>query len=82
MNIDDIPTRIIKMTDEAKTMGDLYEMLNAIAYTIGGMVCHFEKDERSRVLISLTQSLGSGLQITAKSIGEPSDIEMIVGKGP
>ena len=71
--------QIAKITDKAKTMGDLHQLLNGMAYAIGGMVCHFDKEDRSGVLIDLTQSLGFGLQNTAKSIGEPSDIEMIVG---
>lgn len=81
MDTQRIIRRITSMTHEAKTTDELHEMLTAIAYTIGGVVCHFDKEDRSQVLINLTQDLGMGLQITAKSIGEPSDIEMIVGNG-
>lgn len=77
-----IVERIAEMTNEAKTMGDLHAMLHEIAYTLGGMVCHFDKDERSGLIIQLTQAMGVGLQMTAKSIGEPSDIEVIVGHKP
>lgn len=78
----EVVKRITKMTDEAKTFGDLQEMLHEIAYTVGGMVCHFERDERSHLIMDLTQAMGMGLMFTAKAIGEPSDIEMIVGKDP
>lgn len=78
----DIAKRITDMTAEAKTMGDLQQMLHEMAFTIGGMVCHFDKQERSSLLIELTQAMGMGLQLTAKSIGEPSDIEVIVGHRP
>ncbi|OUS73002.1 hypothetical protein B1748_23625 [Paenibacillus sp. MY03] len=70
------------MTNDAKTMEELYTMLHEIAYTLGGMVCHFDKEERSGLIIELTQSMGMGLQLTAKAIGEPSDIEVIVGHKP
>ena len=81
MSKGDISERIADMTNEAKTLGDLQKMLHEIAFTIGGMVCHFSKNDRSGLIIELTQALGLGLQLTAKSIGEPSDIEVIVGHG-
>jgi len=81
MKAEETSLKIMELTNEAKTMGDLHEMLNVIAFTIGGMVCHFDQDERSRLIIGLTESLGCGLMHTAKNIGEPSDIEMIVGRG-
>ena len=77
-----IAERIAVMTNEAKTMGDLHKMLQEIAYTLGGMVCHFDRDERSSLIIELTQAMGMGLQLTAKAIGEPSEIEVIVGHKP
>lgn len=80
MKNDEISNKIIELTMKAETPDDLGEMLNVIAYTIGGMVCHFHKDDRSSVLIGLTESLGQGLMRTAKAIGEPSSLEMIVGK--
>ncbi|MCM3560615.1 hypothetical protein M4D57_18785 [Brevibacillus borstelensis] len=71
---------IIKMTDQAKTMKELYEMLNSIAYTIGGMVCHFEQEDRTQVTISLTESIGLGLMNTSKSLGQPCSLEMVLGR--
>lgn len=82
MKSDQIIKQIIDMTNEAKSSDELHEVLSTIAYAVGGMVCHFVKEERSQAIISLTQSLGMGLQFTAKSLGEPSDIEMVVGMKP
>lgn len=78
----DVVQRITEISNEAKTMEDLHRMLHEMAYTLGGMVCHFDKEERSGLIIELTQAMGIGLQLTAKSIGEPSDIEVIVGHKP
>lgn len=77
----DIVKRLTDMTDEAKTMGDLHKMLYEMAYAVGGMVCHFDKEDRSGMIMELTQAMGMGLMTTSKVIGEPSDIQMIVGKG-
>jgi hypothetical protein len=76
----DISESIIKLTDSAKTMGDLHQMLHAMAFTIGGMVLHFPKDERSQVIMELTESLGMGFMNTSKNLGETSSIEMVVGR--
>ncbi|EJL29975.1 hypothetical protein [Brevibacillus sp. BC25] len=80
MKSEAIVREITQMTDQAKTMGELHELLNTIAYTIGGMVCHFDQDERSKVIIGLTESIGLGLMYTSKSLGEPCSIEMVVGR--
>jgi hypothetical protein len=72
---------IVAMVDKAKTMKDLDLLLHEITYTVGGMVVHFDKEERSQMIISLTQTLGLAFQQTSKHVGEPSDIEMIVGSG-
>lgn len=77
----DTVQRIIDMTSEAKTMGELHHMLYEMAHAVGGMVCHFDKEDRSGMIIELTQAMGMGLMSTSKAIGEPSDIEMIIGKG-
>lgn len=77
--MDKYSKQIIEMTDEVKTAGELYEMLSSIAFTIGGLICHFPQDERSQVFMQLTKSMGFGFQTTAKNIGEPSDMEIIVG---
>lgn len=82
MNKGDISNRIADLTNEAKTMEDLQKMLHEMAFTIGGMVCHFHKDDRSQLVIGLTQSMGMGLMLTSKNIGEPSNIEVIVGQRP
>jgi hypothetical protein len=79
MNIGDTVKRITEMTDEAKTIGDLQKVLHEMAYTIGGMVCHFDQEDRSQLLMELTQSMGMGLMLTSKSIGQPSDIEVVIG---
>lgn len=71
--------QVIAFADKAKTMEDLQQLLHGITYAVGGMVCHFDKEDRSSVLIGLTQALGMGLQTTAKQIGEPSDIEIVMG---
>ncbi|MEC0232673.1 hypothetical protein [Paenibacillus alba] len=72
--------QITGMAMEAKTADELHEVLRTIVYTVGGMVCHFVKEDRSQEIMSLLESMGMGLQFTAKAIGEPSDIEMVVGK--
>jgi hypothetical protein len=61
-------------------MGELHQMLHAMVFTIGGMVLHFDKDERSQVIMELTESLGFGFMNTSKSLGETSSVEMIVGR--
>lgn len=71
---------IMDMTDKAKTMGELHQMLNVISFTVGGMVCNFDSDERSQVLLGLTKALGDGFIKTSQDIGEPCDIEVVVGK--
>jgi hypothetical protein len=78
----DTVKRITDMTNEAKTMDDLHKMLHEMAYTLGGMVCHFDKEDRSGMIIELTKAMGMGLMVTAKAIGEPSDIEVVVGHRP
>lgn len=74
-----IVEKIAKITDEAKTMGEFHDYLTAIALTIGGMSCHFGPKERSQVLIHLTHCMGIGFQNTAKEMGEPSELEIIIG---
>ena len=81
MDTEAIVKEIVKMTDQAKTMGDLHQILRSIAYAIGGMVCQFEQDDRSHVAISLTEAIGLGLMNTSKFIGEPCSLEMVVGEG-
>lgn len=78
----DIVQRITDMTAQTETVDELHLMLHEMAYTIGGMVCHFDKSDRSGLLIELTEAMGIGMQLTAKSIGEPSDIEIVVGHRP
>jgi hypothetical protein len=72
---------IIALTDEAKTMDELFKTLHDVAYALGGMVVHFDKENRSQIIISLTEKMGTAFQLTSKHMGEPSDIEMIVGSG-
>ncbi|WP_028562293.1 hypothetical protein [Paenibacillus pinihumi] len=71
---------VAKITDQAKTMDDLYQVLGVMAHAIGGMVCHFEQSERSQVLMGLTEALGMGLMTTSKSLGQECDVEIVVGK--
>ncbi|QJC52733.1 hypothetical protein HGI30_14965 [Paenibacillus albicereus] len=60
----------------------LYALLSMAAHTIGGMVCHFDTEARSDILMRLTAAMGIGYQVTAKAIGEPSSIEIILGDRP
>lgn len=71
---------IMDLTNKAKTMGELHQMLNVISFTAGGMVCNFDSDERSQVLLGLTKALGDGFIKTSQDIGEPCDIEMVVAE--
>ncbi|MFB6364489.1 hypothetical protein ACFCP7_10545 [Paenibacillus elgii] len=79
--IEKISEQIFKMTDQAKDTKELFKIIHNIAYTIGGMICFFPPDDRSQVTMDLTQSIVYGHMLTAKNIGEPCDIEMIVGHG-
>jgi hypothetical protein len=79
INSEKIVSQITKMTDQAKTYGELQEVLQAMSHAIGGMVCHFEQKDRTQVLMSLTQAIGYGLMFTSKAMGEECDLEMVVG---
>jgi hypothetical protein len=81
MKSSNVVKQVIAMTDSAKTFEELHQLLNSIAYTIGGMVCHFPMEDRTNVIMSLTESVGMGIMKTSKKIGEKCDIEMVVGKG-
>ena len=76
---DEAVQSVMSLTDKANTMGELHEVLHGMAFAIGGMVCHFDEDERSSIVIGLTQAIGMGLQLTSKSIGQPSNLEIVVG---
>lgn len=78
-DIGEIAETIQGMIHESATGDEIYKTLSAIAFTVGGMVIYFEREERSYALVNLTQSMAMGLQNTAKSIGEPSELEIIVG---
>jgi hypothetical protein len=69
-----------KMVGDTKTTQELFELLFAASYTIGGMVCHFDQEGRAPIFIKLTEAIGMGFVNTAKDIGEPSDLEIIVGQ--
>lgn len=72
---------VMEATAKAKTVGELHELLSGMAFAIGGSICFFDRDDRSEVMVALTQAMGLGLQATAKNIGEPSDMEIVVGRG-
>lgn len=79
INSEETVRQIAEMTDQAKTYGELQEILNLMAHTVGGMVCHFEQRDRSQVLMGLTQALGLGLMFTSKQMGQECNLEMVVG---
>ncbi|MBM7592273.1 hypothetical protein [Brevibacillus fulvus] len=80
MNSETIVKEIVKMTDQAKTLEELYQTLHSMAYAIGGMVCHFDQEDRTQVVIGLTESIGIGLMNTSKSLGQPCNLEIVMGK--
>ena len=80
INHEKVSQQIMNMSLEAHDTNDLHTLLSAIVFSVGGLVCFFPQKDRSEVLIQLTQMMGTGLQITAKNIGEPSEIEIVVGR--
>ncbi|MCM3746549.1 hypothetical protein M3223_04190 [Paenibacillus pasadenensis] len=76
---DHVMNYLLTESTKCNTHESLYALMATAAHTIGGMVCHFDADERSQILMHLTAAMGTGLQVTAKAMGEPSDIEIILG---
>jgi len=76
----DVVKKVIALTEGAKTQEELFNILVQSAHAVGGMVCHFDKEDRSQIMMELIQTMATGFQITSKSLGEPSDLEMVVGE--
>lgn len=76
----DIVRKVIELAEPAKTYEDLFRVLAEVAHGAGGMVAHFPQEERSQVLMQLVEIMGTALQVTSKGIGEPSNVQILVGK--
>lgn len=59
---------------------NLFERLTATAFTVGGMVIHFQPEDRNMVLMQLTKALVRGLMDTSVAMGEPCDMEIVIGE--
>lgn len=80
MNAEEVVRKVIALTDDVKTEDDLFTVLSASAHAIGGMACQFPQEYRSQIIMQLVQTMTCGFQVTSKSIGEDSDLAMVIGE--
>lgn len=76
----DISRTVMDLVGTPETPDELFHKLTAVAFTIGGMCIHFQPEDRSRAMMNLTESLARGLMDTSAAMGEPCDMEIVVGE--
>lgn len=67
----------MKFTRKAKTTEDLFIILSTISFTIGAMVCEFDRDGRDEIFLTLVRNMTAGFQNVSNDIGQPSEINLV-----
>lgn len=80
INYQSVIEEVSVILKKSTTPEELLGILQAISFTVGGMIVHFEQEDRSNILMHLVEKMGNGLIHTSKALDEECDISMITSE--